>query len=452
MSILTELQKRRKDNRLIVGLGLAVLVAWSAVTVLEQRAAEMESETITRGLLLFVLSYINVTLIAAVLFVLFRTLIKLWLERRRGVLGSRFKTRLLVTYVGLTAIPIALVFVTATGLLQRSIDRWFSTPVREVVNRARAVEDLAEKRIERDARDNAYALARTILVRPDRLPTAAELEEFRTAEGLDSVEVYAAGQRAASAPAAPAVPLLASEVVENAAAGRDATKVEILPDGSHRVRAALKAGDAVGVAGILVPPVEARAMSAIAQAWSDYQKLEVQKPSIKAANIATFLLITLAVLFAAIWTGLTLARRITEPIGALAESTRRIRSGDLTARVAVPATDELGVLVDSFNEMAAGLEQARNAAIQSNADLHASYERLELERRLVATVLESVTTGVMAFDAAGEIALCNPAAASGGGVPRSAWATPMTMMFCTLAIAWRCVTVAPLGLPVVPDV
>ena len=49
MSILTELQKRRKDNRLIVGLTLAVLVAWSAVTVLEQRAAEMESETITRG-------------------------------------------------------------------------------------------------------------------------------------------------------------------------------------------------------------------------------------------------------------------------------------------------------------------------------------------------------------------------------------------------------------------
>ena len=100
MSILTELQKRRKDNRLIVGLALAVLVAWSAASVLEKRAAEMEAETITRGLLLFALSYINVTLIAAVLFVLFRTLIKLWLERRRGVLGSQFKTKLLVTYVG----------------------------------------------------------------------------------------------------------------------------------------------------------------------------------------------------------------------------------------------------------------------------------------------------------------------------------------------------------------
>jgi two-component system nitrogen regulation sensor histidine kinase NtrY len=409
VSILTELQKRRKDNRLIVGLVLAVMVAWVGVSVLEQRAAEMETETITRGLLLFVLSYINVTLIAAVLFVLFRTLIKLWLERRRGALGSRFKTKLLVTYVGLTAIPIGLVFFTATGLLQRSIDRWFSTPVREVVNKARAVEDLAEKRIEKEARDNARALARAAAVNRGKMADTA-LEEFRTAEGLDSVEVYNGVHRNACAPALPPLPPLPPEVLERAATGGEATKVEVLADGTHRVRSALRAGDTIYVAGILVPPAEARAMKAIAEAWRDYQKLEVQKPSIKAANIATFLLITLAVLFAAIWTGLTLARRITEPIAALAESTRRIRSGDLTARVAVPSTDELGVLVDSFNEMAAGLEQARNALLQSNEDLQASYERLDLERRLVATVLESVTTGVVAFDADGEITLCNPAA------------------------------------------
>jgi two-component system nitrogen regulation sensor histidine kinase NtrY len=408
VSILTELQKRRKDNRLIVGLALAVLVAWSAASVLEKRAAEMEAETITRGLLLFALSYINVTLIAAVLFVLFRTLIKLWLERRKGVLGSRFKTKLLVTYVGLTVVPIVLLFVTATGLLQRSIDRWFSTPVREVVDKARAVEDLAARRIENEARDNARAFARSAPAAG--LPTGAALEQFRLAEGLDAVEIYVRGRRVAIAPGAPTLPLLPADVVERATKDGEATKLEVLADGSHRVRSAHLNGNALYVAGIIVPPAEARAMAAIAQAWSDYQKLEVQKPSIKAANIATFLLITLAVLFAAIWTGLTLARRITEPIAALAESTRRIRSGDLTARVAVPSTDELGVLVDSFNEMAAGLEQARNALVQSNEDLQASYLRLDLERRLVATVLESVTTGVVAFGADREITLCNPAA------------------------------------------
>jgi len=403
MRLLTELQRRRKDNRLIVGLTLAVLVVWSAVSVLQKRAGAIEPLTITRGLLLFVLSYINITLIAAVLFVICRTLIKTWLERRREAIGSRFQTRLLVTYLGLTAIPIGLLFFTATGLLQRSIDRWFSSPVREVVSRARAVEDMAEKRILDQAVEKARVLAAA--------PSAPALETFRQEEDLDSVEVYRGTERLETAAESPAdLPPLPAETLRGALSRGEETKIQVLPDGSHRYRAARAAGDRIWVAGLRIPPEEARAMDAIASAWSDYKKLEVQKPAIKAANISSFLLITLAILFASIWTGSTLARRITGPIAALAESTRRLQSGDLSARVDVPAADELGVLVDSFNSMAAGLEEARGDLVQSNEELQASNRRLDLERRLIATVLESVTTGVLAFDAAGRITVCNPAA------------------------------------------
>jgi two-component system nitrogen regulation sensor histidine kinase NtrY len=395
MKLLTEIQRNRKDNRLIVGFALAVLLVWAAVSVVQRRADD--PATITRGLILFVLSYLNITLIAAVLFVFCRTLLKTWLERRRGELGSQFKTKLLVTYIGLTAIPIGILFFTATGLLQRSIDRWFSTPVREVVEKARKLQDLTEKRIADEALDDARALE-----------AAGErgegLEAFRLEHRLDSVEVYRGGQRVALAaePSNNVAPLPLESLRE--------TKIEVLPDGSHRYRAARAVGGDVWVAGVRIPPAEARAMAAITAAWSEYRKLEVQKPAIKAANISTFLLITLAILFASIWTGLTLARRITGPIAALAESTRRLHSGDLTARVDVPATDELGVLVDSFNRMAAGLEDARDALLQSNEDLSASNLRLDLERRLFSTVLESVTTGVLAFDAEGNVLVCNPAA------------------------------------------
>jgi len=413
VTLRSEIQRHRKENRLVVVLALAVLVVWSAVSVLRQRAEEMEPATITRGLLLFVLSYLNVTLIAAVLFVLCRTLIKIWLERRRGVLGSRFKTRLLVTYVGLTAIPIGLLFFTATGFLQRSIDRWFSSPVREVVGRARAVEDMAERRIADAAIEDARALSHLPLGTTDGDGGLARtLESFRKEQRLDSVEVYRGESRLASAVAAGGVAPLSAETLRTAAARGESLKIEVLADGSHLYRAALRAGDRVVAAGVRVSPADARAMRAIASAWSDYQKLEVQKPSIKAANVSTFLLITLAVLLASIWTGLTLARRITGPIAALAESTRRIRSGDLSARVDVAANDELQVLVDSFNSMAAGLEAARDATMRSNEELQRINRRLDMERRLASTVLESVTTGVLAFDAEGRITVANPAARS----------------------------------------
>lgn len=412
MPLVAELQRHRKENRLVVILALAVLVVWSASSVLRQRAEEMDPATITRGLLLFVLSYLNVTLIAAVLFVLCRTLIKVWLERRRGVLGSRFKTRLLVTYIGLTAIPIGLLFFTATGFLQRSIDRWFSSPVREVVIRARSVEDMAERRIADGAMEDAQSLSRlTVEGMPaERLKSA--LEDFRREERLDSVEVYGTGAREGAVAGFGEVSPLPADTLRTAFSRGEALKVEVLSDSSHLFRAANRAGGRVFVAGVRIPPADARSMRAIASAWSDYQKLEVQKPAIKAANVSTFLLITLAVLLAAIWTGMTLARRITGPIEALAESTRRIRSGDFSARVDVAATDELGVLVDSFNSMAAGLQEARDTTLKSNEELQEINRRLDLERSLLATVLGSVTTGVIAFDAEGRVTVANPAARS----------------------------------------
>jgi nitrogen fixation/metabolism regulation signal transduction histidine kinase len=398
MKLLTELQRRRKDNRLIIGLAAAVLLVWAAVSVLERRADEPAS--ITRGLILFVLSYLNITLIAAVLFVLCRTLLKTWLERRRAELGSQFKTRLLVTYIGLTAIPIGILFLTATGLLQRSIDRWFSTPVREVVDKARSLQDLQERRIMDEALDDAKALVSSAT----RPKSPAELDQFRREHRLDSVEVYRAGRRVALSAerAADVAPLPPEKLAE--------TKIDVLADGSLRYRAPRGLGEDVWVAGIRIPPAEGRAMAAIAEAWSEYRKLEVQKPAIKAANISTFLLITLAILFASIWTGLTLARRITGPIAALADSTRRLQDGDLSARVDVPAADELGALVDSFNRMAAGLQSARDALLRSNADLQSSNLRLDMERRLVETVLKSVTTGILALDADDSVIVCNPAA------------------------------------------
>jgi len=400
--------RARTDRRLVVGLTLAVLVVWAAVSILERRAEAMQPETMTGGLLIFLLSYVNVTLIAAVLFVLCRTLIKLWLDRRRGVLGSQFKTKLLVTYIGLTAIPIGLLFFTATQLLQRSIDRWFSSPVREVVDRARAMETMTERRILDSAREDAQLLAESSVGGDG---DASVLARFRSQQRADFVEVYRGLARVAGGAEREAeVPPLPPETLRSAMQRGEAFKVEVLADGSHRFRAVVRAGPVLYAAGIRVPPDEARAMRGIASAWSDYKKLEVQKPAIKAANVSSFLLITLAVLFASTWTGLALARRLTEPIGALAESTRRLQAGDLSARVEVQATDELGVLVDSFNGMAAGLENARDQLLRSNTELQGSNRRLLMERRMLATVLESVTTGVLAVDADGRITVCNPAA------------------------------------------
>ena len=110
MSLREQVQQRRKDTRWIVG-GLAVLLAaLTAMYYLTQRSRDLPSELVTNRVLLFVLWYINLTLILAILFVLLRSLFKLIIERHNRILGSKFKTKLVATYVVLSLIPVLLLF------------------------------------------------------------------------------------------------------------------------------------------------------------------------------------------------------------------------------------------------------------------------------------------------------------------------------------------------------
>ena len=78
----------------------------------------------------------------ALIFVLLRTLLKLYLERQAGVPGSRFRTKMVLGALVLSLAPVIAMFLFAYGLMNRSIDKWFSQPVEEVRQDTRAVADL----------------------------------------------------------------------------------------------------------------------------------------------------------------------------------------------------------------------------------------------------------------------------------------------------------------------
>jgi two-component system nitrogen regulation sensor histidine kinase NtrY len=404
-------KRHRRDNRLIAAVLLAVFLVWGGFYLAGESRHALASEALASRFTLFILWYLDVTLIAATLFVIFRALFKLLLDRRRRVLGAKFKTKLLVTHLGLTAIPIALLFLAATNLLQRAIDRWFSTPVETIVNRSEDLRDLADRRIWQGARREAHALARIV-------PPAASEASIRQILGrdldlrsLDSVELYRNGRKVVAVSAgSDAPPPYPADELEGARRTGSSQTIDLRPDGSRWFRSAVSGPAGEIVVGFRVSRSEAAPADYIARAWSDYRKMEVQKSAIKATNILVFTLLTLALLFAAIWTGLTLAKRITAPIEALAESTRRIAQGDLTSRVEAPATDELGVLVDSFNAMTSEIRESRASLERSNRDLIATNQRLDRERELLAAILQAARTGIVALDRDGRVRLANPAA------------------------------------------
>src|ERR1043165_4228816 len=98
-------------------------------------------DTATKTLLLYALSTLNFLAFVTVLFLLLRKILKMVRERRAGRPGAKFKTRLVAYAIGLSLLPVSLLFFFAFGLLNRSIDRWFGEPARQIVDDARAIEE-----------------------------------------------------------------------------------------------------------------------------------------------------------------------------------------------------------------------------------------------------------------------------------------------------------------------
>ena len=72
-------------------------------------------------------------MILALVFVLARNIVKLMVERRRGLPFARFRSKLVLVLLALTLIPSMLVLFVGSELIRSNLDRWFNAPLKEIV-------------------------------------------------------------------------------------------------------------------------------------------------------------------------------------------------------------------------------------------------------------------------------------------------------------------------------
>lgn len=406
----------RKDPRVVIAAPIAVFLATTIVYYLLQRAKDITPAALTSRVLLFVLWNINLIMILGILFVLLRGLVKLMLERQRGILGSRFRTKLVATYVLTSLVPIALLFFIATDLMRMSIDRWFDTPVRSLVQNSADIAEAAQQRAATDAAKAAADIAERM-----EKPGAGKLDEalaaVRRFHNVDLVGAYRDGVilRLQSDPKAPVheIPDPPSRFFAELTQKGWAEKIDVGTSGKwirHAVAVGGQQEDLVAIAGVFLPASLSRIIDENVMAQKGFQQLDSQRATLKASQTSLFLMVTLGILFGVLWTAIVVSRRITVPIQALAEGTRTLAEGSYDHRIGITATDEFGVLIDSFNRMASQLETQRSALTLSNVDLQQANKKLDDERDYLSTVLESVSTGIIAFNDRHELLSTNRAA------------------------------------------
>jgi len=405
-----------KSNRFLVWLLVLALAVPTAGYYALQRGREIDPAALNNSILLFALRNLNVVLILIVAFVLVRNLTKLWIERRRQRLGAKFRTKLILTYIGLSLIPGLVLFAYATELLQGSIDRMFRTDIDDLLEPANQVSQaLTSTHQDQLLRDAERFLSETADLDLDdprgRGSLSRALGETLSSADLDYLAVYrdttflhgAVQPRTLSEMPEPTRGMLLEAIRTGAARAVDqvAGQEERLILGAAATGADDEA--TVAVAGRLLDAELAGNTETLIGAYQSRRQLHAQRDEIRAAYWLLFLTVTLCILLVSCWVGLYVAGRVTGPIEALAAGTRRIAGGDLEHRVEAAADDEVQVLVDSFNRMTDALED-------SNRDLVATNRRLDAERARIEAVLESGTAGVLSLDRDGRILTCNRAA------------------------------------------
>jgi PAS domain S-box-containing protein len=403
---------RRK--RAVVLLAIAVFLLFAILvsqTAFNQTI--LRPDTNQQAIVFYALSLLISLLFIALTFVLGRNLLKLFAERRLGVLGSKFRTRMVVGALLLSFVPVVVMYFFSYGLMNRSIFIWFSTPVEEVRADTGAMATLLAGYAAQNARTEAVAIAAAPETQRalEGHNSAAMLQELRrhelTLQGGFAIALQNGVPEATlSAPASWAE--LQTKLPLSKAASKD--PAPFTWGNTEYTLGSAPVGDAATIlVAMPLPPEFSMTVKQIEASQLRYLQLSRERRHVRQTYMGLLLLLTMMVLFVTTWLALFLSKLVTRPLAALAEATQEISRGRLDYRVDVSAADEIGDLVRSFNRMAEELENSRRQIEASSRDVSEANAELDQRRRQMETILESIPTGVLSLDAARNVTHANQA-------------------------------------------
>ncbi len=401
-------QRRRRKELIIIAV-ISVLIV--ALTTIEMKIPQVgEQIPIANNIIIFSLININIILILLLIFLVIRNLVKLIFERKREVLGAKLRTKLVMAFITLSLVPTFLLFFVAVGFITNSVEHWFKAQVEQSLQGSLEVAQTYYRDFAKNTVSSAQQIGQHLTRQgffdkePGLGPLREVLEVKRQEYHLSTLGIFFKERerfiRVEDSSLKAIVVTPPRDLLEVGFSGKEVSRT--LPVGEGEMITGIapifhpsNRGEVIGVvaASHFLPKSLAGKMREISQAFVDYKQLKVLKKPIKFSYMMALLMVTLLIVFSAIWFGIRLARDITVPIKELAEATHRIAEGDLNVRIEMKAGDEIGKLVQSFNQM--------------TGDLQVSRAELEQRKKYMEIVLKNVAAGVISIDDRGMITTIN---------------------------------------------
>ncbi len=408
----------KRPRQGLIRLLLCVLLLGSLLLLSEATQNSARFGSLYTWLLL-----INAVGLVLLMLVIGAELGRLLRQYRSAQPGSRLTLRLVAMLVVIAVVPVSVVYYFSMQFLRSGIESWFNVEVeralQDSLDLSQASLDLRMrellKRMQQVADEMRYMLDGELV---------RGLDELRERVEATEMTLLATNGRIIATSSEDPVTLLPDQPDENLLLqlrqGYPYVGLDPLAMGGLHIRVLvpLTGGEGPGGSRLLQAlfPISPRIndlAESVQNAYADYRELTyLREPLTRSFMITLSLVLFLSLLFA-VWTAFFLARRLVAPVRDLAEGTRAVAAGDYGTQLPPAGRDELGFLVQSFNDMSLRIAQAREAAKRSQM-------QAEAQRAYLETVMSRLSSGVITLARDGELRTVNRAAGELLGVPTGA--------------------------------
>jgi nitrogen fixation/metabolism regulation signal transduction histidine kinase len=383
------------------------------------------------------LLWLNIAVAALLVLVILLAALRLAIRTRQGKFGSLLLIKLAGIFALVGVVPGVLIYTVSVQFVSRSIEVWFDARVQNALDAGidlgrgtldSLVSDLGNKT--RTAADRlAESRGATTPLALERVREQLSAQEVVLVGGSGQILLTATGSGTVIAPnIAPERPSPA--LLRQARNQRVVSQIEGLDDENvanavqrARVRAiarlpatdlAFGSEDRFLLVVQPIPPAVAGNALAVQSAYREYQQRALARDGLRRMYLGTLTLALVLAVFGAVLLAAVLGTQLARPLLLLAEGVKQVAAGDLTAKPVSTSRDEIGGLTRSFADMTEQLGHARE-------EVQRGVSQLESARTHLQTILDSLTAGVIVFDAERRIDTVNPGATRILKVPLSAY-------------------------------
>ncbi len=412
----------RYVSRYVTGfIPLAVLSGLLIAAFIMMNAAAQNSALF--GRLYSVLLLVNILGVVLLLALILLNLFHLMEQYRARVMGTRLTVRLLTMFVMLAVLPVSVVFFFSIQTLNRGIDNWFDVRIEHALDDALLLgrtaldalkQDLVKNTQEMAGELESFSVTRKGITRRSELSLLNDLREQYAITDLTlftqdgKIVASSSDVNFESGTLVPDRPN--DTILTQARQGQTYANLDAVGKAGLRLRVVVpvrsrEMGAPNRVLQVLqiLPPRYAKLGESVQSAFAEYEKLVYLRGPLKFGFTLTLSLIALLTLLIAVWAAIFSARRLVAPIRELAEGTRAVAQGDYQKQIPVTSHDEIGILVESFNDMTRRIHRAQTQTKRSQ-------QEAEIQRAYLETVMGHLSSGVLTFNQRLLLRTHNPAA------------------------------------------